>query len=152
MGFSITQKATNPVHSKDNTNVMPQTGSQPVIGDKPFTEDDLLSCWRRYINQLPREQVSLSKRMQVATVKSQGYACEITVENELASKDFNAHLQEITNFLRASLDNSKLTISIKVNEQQDIIRGFTRTERFQVMSAKNKNLITLQKAFGLEFY
>ncbi|MDD6473751.1 MAG: DNA polymerase III subunit gamma/tau [Bacteroidales bacterium] len=152
MGFSITQKATNPVHSKDNTNVMPQTGSQPAIGDKPFTEDDLLSCWRRYINQLPREQVSLSKRMQVATVKLQGYACEITVENELASKDFNAHLQEITNFLRASLDNSKLTISIKVNEQQDIIRGFTRTERFQVMSAKNKNLITLQKAFGLEFY
>ncbi len=127
-----------------------QTATQE---DQLFNENDLNYYWREYASQLPLEQRAVAMRMQnIKVVKLDDVACGIVVDNELTAKDFTTALPEIQSYLRNRLKNSKLTITVRISEANEIIRPFGKVEKFQMMAQKNHDLMTLKEEFGLEFY
>jgi len=127
-----------------------QTAAQE---DQFFNENDLNYYWREYGSQLPVEQRAVAMRMQnIKVAKLDDVACGIVVDNELTAKDFTTVLPEIQSYLRNRLKNSKLTITVRISEANEIIRPFGKVEKFQMMAQKNHDLMTLKEEFGLEFY
>ena len=43
-------------------------------------------------------------------------------------------------------------MTVRVSEEQEVVRAYSRVERFQMMAQKNPELIKLKEAFGLELY
>lgn len=118
-----------------------------------FGENDLNYYWREYASQLPLEQRAVAMRMQnIKVEKLDDVACGIVVDNELTAKDFTTALPDIQSYLRNRLKNSKLTITVRISEANEIIRPFGKVEKFQMMAQKNNDLMTLKEEFGLEFY
>lgn len=118
-----------------------------------FGESDLNYYWREYASQLPLEQRAVAMRMQnIKVEKLDDVACGIVVDNELTAKDFTTALPDIQSYLRNRLKNSKLTITVRISEANEIIRPFGKVEKFQMMAQKNHDLMTLKEEFGLEFY
>ncbi len=76
----------------------------------------------------------------------------MVVDNEIVARDMNSMIPAIQNYLRTQLRNSKITMAVRVSEEQEVVRAYSRVERFQMMAQKNPELIKLKEAFGLELY
>jgi len=75
---------------------------------------------------------------------------EMVVDNEFVAKDITTMIPEIQKYLRSQLQNSKITMNIRVSDAQETVRAYSRVERFQMMAQKNPNLMKLKDSFGLE--
>ena len=52
--------------------------------------------------------------------------------------------------MREKLHNRKITMTIRVLEGKEVVRAYSQTERFQLMSQKNPKLMKMKEVFGLE--
>ena len=122
--------------------------------DFVFNERDLNYYWQEYAGRLPKEQVSIAKRMQIMrpTLLNNSTTFEVVVENEIIAKEFNALIPSVQNHLRTSLKNSKIVMTVRVSEATENVRAVSRVEKFQMMAQKNGALLQLKEEFGLEFY
>ena len=130
-------------------------GSQPEqkLLKNDFTESELNYHWQAYAQRMPIEQKALSVRMLGMTVKLfDNYLIEMVVDNELVATDFKSIRPEILAYMRQSLQNDFIELRVRVSEPEEQVRAYTRTEKFQQMSAKNNALYELKDEFGLEFY
>ena len=140
------------VHSNQASSVSPVAAA--VQEDFIFNEKDLNYYWQAYAAQLPKEQVALAKRMQLIrpVLLSDGVTFEIVVENEMVGKDFTVLITELQNYMRTSLQNSKVRMTIRISEAAENNRPISRVEKFQQMVTKNNALMQLKETFGLELY
>ncbi len=150
LGISIKspQKGTDQPETSTSQRVQAQPLPQE---DFIFNDRDLSYYWREYAAQLPAEQKSLSARM--STIKPKllnDTTFEILVDNDMAAKDFVAASPEIQYYLRQSLKNSKVQMTVRVSEAQEVTRAFGKVEKFQAMAQKNNTLLQLKEVFGLE--
>ena len=122
--------------------------------DFVFTEKDLNYYWLAYAGQLPKEQGPLAKQMQVMrpALLSDGVTFEVSTENQMVAKHFNKYIPVLQDYLRASLRNSKVRMTIRVNEVAEASRPVSKVDKFQMMAKKNSALVQLKEAFDLEFY
>lgn len=119
-----------------------------------FSERDLNYYWQEYAGQLPKEDVSMARRMQVIrpVLLNDSTTFEVMVDNEMAAKDFTMMIPGLHNYLRSRLKNSKVTMTVRVSEATEAKRPVGRVEKFQMMAQKNQALMQLKEAFGLELY
>ena len=119
-----------------------------------FNDRDLNYYWQEYAGQLPKEQDALTKRMQMLrpVLLNNSTTFEVVVDNEFAAKDFTALIPELQSYLRGSLKNSKVVMTVRVSEATETIRPVGRVEKFQMMAQKNQALMQLKDEFGLELY
>ena len=119
-----------------------------------FNDRDLNYYWQEYAGQLPKEQDALTKRMQMLrpVLLNNSTTFEVVVDNEFAAKDFTALIPELQDYLRGSLKNSKVMMTVRVSEATETIRPVGRVEKFQMMAQKNQALMQLKDEFGLELY
>ena len=152
LGFSIR-------HTAEAGNA-PKPVSQPVARppeteeDRMFNEKDLNYYWREYANRLPHEQVAIAKRMMNMRVTLSGKTSfEVVVNNEIVYKDFTAMIPSIQDYLRASLKNRNVTMTVRISTPDEKPHvAYSRAEKFQMMAQKNKALLQLKDTLGLEFY
>ena len=118
----------------------------------PFEESDLNFQWKSYAIHMPIEQKALAMRMQGTRVQLLDRSkFELVVENELVARDFEEIKGDIEVFMRSELKNDYVQMSVRVSEENENVKVFSRTEKYQAMLDKNRNLERLREAFGLEF-
>ena len=147
-------------HSK-NTEPQPSTVSNaPVQNATPqqeedymFNERDINYYWQEYAGRLPKEQVAMAKRMQnMHATLLDSTTFEVTVDNEIAAKDFTEMIPSLQDYLRTRLKNRKVTMKVRISEPTEKVRAYGRVEKFQMMAQKNAALMDLKEKFGLELY
>ncbi len=138
----------------------PAPSPAPTIVKESFTEEDYMVnekdinyYWYEFAQKMPNEQTALSRRMQTMhlTLKN-GTDFEALVDNELIAREFTALIPDIQTYMRTALKNKKLTMHVRVTEPGERIRAYSRKEKYQMMASKNKALLDLTDAFGLELY
>ena len=153
LGASIKNPQRDQVAQKET---MPQSGKvqQAVEEDFIFNDRDLNFYWQQYAGQLPKEEDSLTKRMQMLhpVLLNNSTTFEVVVDNEIAAKDFRNLIPELQNYLRVQLKNSKVVMTVRVSEPTETVRPVGRVEKFQMMAQKNQALMQLKDEFGLELY
>ena len=153
LGVSIKNPQRDQVAQKET---MPQSAKvqQAVEEDFIFNDRDLNFYWQQYAGQLPKEEDSLTKRMQMLhpVLLNNSTTFEVVVDNEIAAKDFRNLIPELQNYLRVQLKNSKVVMTVRVSEPTETVRPVGRVEKFQMMAQKNQALMQLKDEFGLELY
>ena len=100
LGVSIKNPQRDQVTQKET---MPQPGKvqQTVEEDFIFNDRDLNFYWQQYAGQLPKEEDSLTKRMQMLhpVLLNNSTTFEVVVDNEIAAKDFRNLIPELQNYL-----------------------------------------------------
>ncbi len=116
----------------------------------PLTEDGIRKSWLEYASSLPQEQVALARRMQTMQPLLNGSAVTITVDNELASKEFNALRPTMQTFMQKRLRNKDLTINVIISATKQSGPALSRAEQFKKMAEKNALLLKFKKNLNLE--
>ena len=156
IGVSI--KASPKKNDATNATMQSASGSTAATAqqqeDYIFNEKDLNYYWQAYAGQLPKEQDPVAKQMQVIrpVLLSDGVTFEVATENPMVAKDFTKLIPVLQDYLRTNLRNSKVRMTVRVNEVAEAARPISRVEKFQMMSQKNNALLQLKEAFDLEFY
>jgi len=121
-----------------------------VIQNKPFTEDELEIAWRRFADSIPEQtrltSFILSNKPNLLSEKT----FEITVNNNSQEKEFNRLKPDIVVFLRNQLQNSSISMNIKMVEETERTRGTSPEDRFRMMTEQNPALAKLRDGLNLE--
>ncbi len=156
IGLSIkaTPKRNDNANNVSHSAVGSTTNATQYQEDFIFNEKDLNYYWQAYAAQLPKEQDPVAKQMQVIRpiLLADGITFEVSTENAMVAKDFTKLIPILQNYLRANLKNSKVRMTVRVNEVAETARPISRVEKFQMMAQKNSALLQLKEAFDLEFY
>ncbi len=135
------------------TTTTPTPAPQQPEEDYIFNERDVNYYWQEYAGQLPNEQVAIAKRMHhMHPTLLNDTTFEVTVDNDLIAKDFNALIPSIQNYLRTRLKNRKVTMTVRISAPDEKPHAYGRVEKFQMMAQKNEALLKLKDALGLELY
>ena len=130
-----------------------QAQTQQIEEDFIFNERDLNYYWQEYAGRMPIEQKAIAMRMQNMRLSLlNDTTFEVVVDNEIIAKDFTALIPNIQAYLRGSLKNRKVTMTVRVSEATENVRAVSRVEKFQLMAQKNSALLQLKEEFGLELY
>ena len=114
-------------------------------------EKDLNYYWRDFASKLPKEEnANAARMMNMAPKLLNDTTFEIGVDNEMVAKYMNQLIPTIQKYLRESLHNRKITMTIRILESKEILRAYSQVERFKLMSQKNPKLLKLREIFGLE--
>ena len=156
LGVSIKQppQASSTVADKAPTApVATSSTTQQPEEDYIFNERDINYYWQEYAGQLPVEQVAIAKRMHnMRPTLLNDTTFEVTVDNEIISKEFTVMIPAIQDYLRTRLKNRKVTMTVRVSAPTEKTRAYSRVERFQMMAQKNNALLKLKEELGLELY
>ena len=114
-------------------------------------EKDLNYYWRDFASKLPKEEnANAARMMNMAPKLLNDTTFEIGVDNEMVAKYMTQLIPTIQKYLRESLHNRKITMTIRILESKEIVRAYSQVERFKLMSQKNPKLLKLREIFGLE--
>ena len=152
IGMSIRhfQSSPNPVKETKQT-VTPTSVAKNDYEDFMFNEKDLKHYWMEFAMNLPAEEKAHAARMQNTSPKLlNDTTFEIGVDNDMVAKYMNQMIPVIQNYMREKLHNRKITMTIRVLEGKEVVRAYSQTERFQLMSQKNPKLMKMKEVFGLE--
>ena len=120
--------------------------------DYIFNEKDLSYYWRDFAsNQLSKEEKANAARMMNMTPKLlNDTEFEVLVDNEMVEKYMHQLLPQIQSYLREQLHNRKITMKVRVSAPNEVVRAYSQSERFILMSKRNPKLLKLKELFGLE--
>ena len=157
LGVSIKQhpqtSASSSTEKAAVTTATPTPAPQQPEEDYIFNERDINYYWQEYAGQLPNEQVAIAKRMRhMHPTLLNDTTFEVTVDNDLIAKDFNALVPSIQNYLRTRLKNRKVTMTVRISAPDEKPHAYGRVEKFQMMAQKNEALLKLKDVLGLELY
>ena len=154
LGFSIKHSLSDTQTNPSAVPVGEASQDNHVFQSEDFSENDMIKCWNIYIEHLPIEQTAISKRMQSTQPKllEDKTSFEMIVENEIVAKDFKAIAPSVQKFMRKELHNDNIKVKIRMSAPHETVRMLSRSEKFKMMSDKNKALIDLKNEFGLELF
>jgi len=153
IGISIRHPQTTQGDIKSTPSGQPQ----PIIKkeaeykDHIFNERDLKHYWLEYAVNLPPEEKANAARMKNTSPKLlNDTVFEIGVDNDMAAKYMTQMIPTIQTYMREKLHNRRITMTVRVLEEKEVVRAFSQVERFQLMSQKNPKLQKLREILKLE--
>ena len=150
LGFSWDKLRNKPKPNK--INILPGTVSHAEPQeDVIFSQEDLELQWMAMCNRMPQEYSAIAARMKnMNPVILEMPAIEVAVSNDIIKSDMEIFQKRIVKTLQESLHHSGITLSIRVEKQQQQEKILTRREQFELMTTKNPSLNKLREAFDLE--
>ena len=133
---------------KEETSTQP-TEQTKVLRDKQFSAADLEKAWLDLPMQFNGEE-RVKAMLMNAQYKQQGNTIEVVLANAFQDELFSTNKQKITAFLADALQNDKITLSRRVEEQRIFSATMTAIERFHHMAERNKELDTLRKELEMQ--
>ena len=154
IGMSIRHRTNQPETTTQTTATQPiNTTPSSVYEDYIFNEKDLNYYWREYAQTLPIEEKANAARMMNLQPKLlNDTTFEVGVDNEMVERYMVQLQPNIQTYLREKLHNRKISMTVRVLEAKEVVRAYSQTERFQLMSQKNPKLLKLKEVFGLELF
>lgn len=153
IGMSIRRTSTSQVSNKpvSSESSALHTAQQTDYEDYVIYEKDLKYYWRDFASKLPKEEnANASRMMNLVPKLLNDTTFEIGVDNEIVAKYMTQMIPNIQNHLRTCLHNRKITMTVRILEAKEMVRAYSQSERFQIMSKKNPKLLRLRETFGLD--
>ena len=137
---------------KKTETTLPETSAKMEEMNKPLEEMSLQENWFAYVNSLPREQMAIAQRMRLLQPVITGpSSVEITVNSPQIINELNELKADLENFLRPRLQNSQVSFTFQLAEQEVVKRTFSKQEYLLEMEKMNPSLTSLIKELQLEF-
>jgi len=138
--------------------VKPAAGTSEVLEDSagydkatPFTQEELNAAWTEYVAGLKTGIPHLyNSLVQFHPLLKEDFVIEITLENKLLETELSRIKGEMLGFLRNRLENGKLSLNTKVEENLRETKPYTDKEKFEKMVSKNPSLLKLKEGLDLE--
>lgn len=152
-------RGVNPATSSTNAatgNITP--ASQQTSGrESEYRQRETLSqerlemFWKDFATSLPAEETPLMNRMlnRLPEVLSQTEFA-VTVMNQMAADDFKSHSDAILGYIQEKFNNSKISMSIRVDNTRSDTRILSKAEQFEIMKSNNPVLSSLVRELSLE--
>ena len=153
IGMSMRRQPVSSITPSTPTNASAAKTNQVQADYEDYVvyEKDLNYYWRDFASKLPKEEnANAARMMNMAPKLLNDTTFEIGVDNEMVAKYMNQLIPTIQKYLRESLHNRKITMTIRILESKEIVRAYSQVERFKLMSQKNPKLLKLREIFGLE--
>ena len=116
-----------------------------------FNEDQLLKTWNNYIENIKKKgKHNLASILSIDTPKLKGTTIHLTYPNQTNKVEIERHQYKLLSFLRKSLQNFDINLSIDVNEELEKQYAYSPREKYEKLNEKNPNLDTLRKTFDLD--
>lgn len=151
MGFSI--KNPRPTMSESSHAQATVHQASGTDEDQAFSEQDLRRYWLEFAQRLPKEEAANAGRMKTMSphLLDDNTTFEVVVDNEIVKKYMEDIMPKVRSYLCAQLHNSKVSMTVRVSNPQEVVKAYNRVEQYQMMNQKNPQLQHLREEFGLEF-
>ncbi|WP_339916695.1 DNA polymerase III subunit gamma/tau [Yeosuana marina] len=118
---------------------------------EPFTETQLITYWNEFVENIQKEgKYNLASILSIDTPKVKGTTIHLEFPNSTNKVELERQQFDLLSFLRKSLNNFDINLSITVNEEMDKQYAYTPLEKFEKLKEKNPNIEILKKTFGLD--
>jgi len=116
-----------------------------------FSEEDLIKSWKAYSNKIEkRGNKILASVYNSDTPKLNGKKICIELPNETMKISVLQDQSSLMKFLKEELDNTEISLEIKVNHVQEKKYAFTPREKYQKLVEVNPSIEKLRKTFELD--
>lgn len=133
---------------KSNPEIIDETvANVSTVTNLPFTQDKLMQAWHEFTAKVTDTHFKHALQSVTPSIVD-GFVIEIEVLNPKQEEDFKNKLGELKTFLVASLQNSEISISLKIRKETKE-KLFTDHDRLKYMANKNPELMNLVKEFNL---
>ena len=116
-----------------------------------LSQERLEMFWKDFATSLPAEETPLMNRMlnRLPEVLSQTEFA-VTIMNQMAADDFKNHSDAILGYIQEKFNNSKISMSIRVDNTRSDTRILSKAEQFEIMKSNNPVLSSLVRELSLE--
>ena len=119
--------------------------------DLPVSEDGLRICWKQFVLTLPKEESAMAGRLTIIRPNLTGEASfTVVIDNKIVAQDLHSIKPRIESYLRQQMQNSHITMSIKLEENLNTHRIYSRVEQYQMLEKKNPALKKLKEMLDLD--
>jgi len=116
-----------------------------------FTYEDFMGYWNSFIKQLEEKgQFNLASILSIDTPKVEGTTIYLEFPNATNKVEVERQQYDLMMFLKKSLNNYELQLSIDVNEEMEKQYAYTTREKYEKLLEKNPMIETLRKTFDLD--
>ena len=116
-----------------------------------FTKEAFTLYWNTFIKQLEKNgQFNLASILSIDTPKVEGSTIFLEFPNSTNKVELERQQYDLMLFLKKSLNNYGLHLSISVNEQMEKQYAYTAREKYEKLLEKNPAIETLRKTFDLD--
>jgi DNA polymerase-3 subunit gamma/tau len=124
--------------------------AEPRQSNRLFTEEELQKAWQEFAENLVEEKL-LRNTMMLYKPKLLGNTVfEVEVNTEINKNYLDDYGNVILAYLRESLQNDDITMTIKISEATVVKKPLTSREIFDELVQKNPSLQKLSDEFDLE--
>ena len=118
---------------------------------EPFTEKALITAWNQFIEELQKQgKHNLASILSIDTPKVKETTVYLEFPNATNKMELERQQYDLLGYIRKSLNNFDISLSISVNEEMEKKYAFTDMDKFEKMNEKNPDLDTLRKTFDLD--
>lgn len=119
--------------------------------NEPVDEPALRNQWTEYTQTIPSEKILITDMLNSRVQLLEDTHVAVTVMSEEQQQRIEERREEILQYLRRQLHNSRLQISFAVSQGEGVKLAFTPRERMDEIQNENPELIQeLLDTFGLE--
>ncbi|MBD0822590.1 DNA polymerase III subunit gamma/tau [Aestuariibaculum marinum] len=118
---------------------------------EPFEEQDLITAWNEYTDAIrSKGQYNLASILAMDVPKVKGTTIHVEYPAETNKVEVERNQYELMSYIRKSLNNYDISLSIDVNEVKQKQYAYTPIEKFEKLKEKNANIDVLRKTFDLD--
>lgn len=118
---------------------------------EPFTEAALIQAWKDYVTLLQNDgKHNLASILSIDTPKVKDTVVYLEFPNATNKVELERNQYELLLYIRKTLNNFDINLSISVNEEMEKQYAYTPFEKFEKLKAKNPNIDILRKIFDLD--
>tara|TARA_R110002050_G_scaffold283250_2_gene431520 strand:+ start:14425 stop:16179 length:1755 start_codon:yes stop_codon:yes gene_type:complete len=116
-----------------------------------FSEEQLMVFWNQFVKVLQHEgKYNLASILSIDKPKVKGTKIHLEFPNSTNKIELERQQYDLLSFLRKSLNNFDISLSITVNEEMEKQYVYSAKEKFEKLKEKNPHIDTLRKTFGLD--
>ncbi len=116
-----------------------------------FTLEQLETAWDQFGDTMHGSMKHLSTALKKhRPVLKEDFLIEFCVDNKVLAEDLNQKRNELLDFLKVRLNNTKIHLQIIVPDHPIGIKPYTDREKFGRMAEKNPDLLNLREELDLE--
>ncbi|WP_203258402.1 DNA polymerase III subunit gamma/tau [Hyunsoonleella ulvae] len=116
-----------------------------------FTEKELIAHWKAFTEKTQKQgKHNLASILAIDTPKVKGTTVHLEFPNETNKVELERQQYDLMGYLRKSLNNFDINLSITVNEQVSKKYAYTTREKFEKLKEKNAAIEALRKTFDLD--
>lgn len=121
------------------------------LPEEKFSENEMQKAWTAYAKKIELEgKFNLLSHLTMGVPKLEGNLIHLVFPNDTIKVEVERAKHDLLQYLRHSLNNHQVDLSIEVNESEVKRYAYTPREKFEKLKEKNPQIETLRKEFDLD--